>query len=74
MNSSLPLRQSELVHPVRRPKTADQSYLEFEKKKFAEEAERKEAEVKQKIELLDQVRKLEAKTQALNEMALSVRT
>ncbi|POW23464.1 hypothetical protein PSHT_00097 [Puccinia striiformis] len=54
-----------------RPKTADQSYLEFEKKKFAEEAERKEAEVKQKIELLDQVRKLEAKTQALNEMALS---
>ncbi|WAQ89471.1 hypothetical protein PtA15_11A160 [Puccinia triticina] len=54
-----------------RPKTADQSYLELERKKFAEEAERREAEVKQKIEMLDEVRKLEAKTQALNEMALS---
>ncbi|KAA1104054.1 hypothetical protein PGT21_008745 [Puccinia graminis f. sp. tritici] len=54
-----------------RPKTADQSYLEFERKKVAEESERKEAEVKQKLHLLDQVRKLEAKTQTLNEMALS---
>jgi len=54
-----------------RAKTADQSYLEHERKKLAEEAERKQAEVKQKIELLDQVRMLEAKTQALNEMALS---
>lgn len=61
-----------------RPKTADQSYLELERRKYAEEAERKQAEVKQKIEmvnsirdLLNEVRKLEAKTQALNEMALS---
>lgn len=54
-----------------RAKTEDQSYLEHERKKFAEEAERKQAEVKQKIELLDQVRALEAKTQALNEMSLS---
>ncbi|PLW14301.1 hypothetical protein PCASD_15673 [Puccinia coronata f. sp. avenae] len=57
--------------PGRRAKTEDESQLEFERKKCAEEAKRKEAEVKQKIELLDHVRRLEAKTQELNEISLS---
>lgn len=54
-----------------RPKTADQQFLESQRKRLAEEEQLKKAEVQQRIKTLEQVRKLEEKTQALNEMALS---
>ncbi|WAQ84024.1 hypothetical protein PtA15_4A475 [Puccinia triticina] len=54
-----------------RPKTADQQFLESQRKRMAEEEQMKKIEVQQRIKTLDQVRKLEEKTQALNELALS---
>ncbi|KAH9456372.1 hypothetical protein Pst134EB_012569 [Puccinia striiformis f. sp. tritici] len=54
-----------------RPKTADQQFLESQRKKMAEEEQMKKVEVQQRIKTLEQVRKLEEKTQALNELALS---
>ncbi|KAA1080798.1 hypothetical protein PGT21_021412 [Puccinia graminis f. sp. tritici] len=54
-----------------RPKTADQQFLESQRKRMAEEEQMKKVEVQERIKTLDQVRKLEEKTQALNELALS---
>ncbi|MBW0507864.1 hypothetical protein O181_047579 [Austropuccinia psidii MF-1] len=54
-----------------RPKSANQQLLEAENKRLAEEESRKSAEVQQKIRNLEQIRKLEAKTQALNELSLA---
>jgi len=54
-----------------RPKSEDQQFLERQRRRMAEEEQMKKAEVQQRIKTLDQVRKLEERTQALNELALS---
>ncbi|PLW04809.1 hypothetical protein PCANC_18529 [Puccinia coronata f. sp. avenae] len=54
-----------------RPKTADQQFLESQRKRMAEEEQMKKVEVQERIKTLDQVRKIEERTQALNELALS---
>lgn len=54
-----------------RPKTADQQFVEAEQKRLTEEEQMKRHALQKKIETLENVRKLEAKTQALNEMAMA---
>ncbi|KAG0140277.1 hypothetical protein CROQUDRAFT_665411 [Cronartium quercuum f. sp. fusiforme G11] len=54
-----------------RPKTADQQLMEVEQKRLTEEEQMKRLAIQKKIETLENVRKLEAKTQALNEMAMA---
>ncbi|KAH9810636.1 hypothetical protein DFH28DRAFT_492163 [Melampsora americana] len=54
-----------------RPKTADQQFVEAEQKRLTEAEQMKRHALQKKIETLENVRKLEAKTQALNEMAMA---
>ncbi|KAI8457028.1 hypothetical protein BY996DRAFT_4578888 [Phakopsora pachyrhizi] len=53
-----------------RPKPAEQQFLEADQRRLAREEETKRAEVQRKIETLEQIRKLEARTQALDDLAL----